>query len=103
MRVMMAALVATLISLVVSSMSRNVKMLKKIWVGLSLVTSHTCWAADIYAPETNQLSISSVEVAGSTYNNVVVTVGTVIRVDGAYQTVQQMSITLQKIYFQFHP
>jgi hypothetical protein len=79
---MMAALVATLISLVVSSMSRNVKMLKKIWVGLSLVTSHTCWAADIYAPETNQLSISSVEVAGSTYNNVVVTVGTVIRVDG---------------------
>lgn len=57
-------------------------MLKKLLVGLSLLMAQACWAADTYNPATNQLSIPSVEVAGITYNNVLITVGSVIRIDG---------------------
>lgn len=57
-------------------------MFKKILIGLSLAMSQACWAADTYNPATNQLSIPSVDVSGTTYNDVVITVGGVIRIDG---------------------
>jgi hypothetical protein len=56
-------------------------MLKKSLIGLSLLASQACWAADTYNPATNQLSIPSVNVAGTLYGNVVITVGSVVRID----------------------
>ena len=57
-------------------------MLRRPLIGLSLLMSQACWAADSYNPATNQLSIPSVDVSGTTYNDVVITVGGVIRIDG---------------------
>jgi hypothetical protein len=57
-------------------------MLKKLLFGLSLLTAQACWATDTYNPATNHLSIPSVDVTGTTYNDVVITVGGVIRIDG---------------------
>lgn len=48
---------------------------------LWLATS-VAWAADVYNPDNNQLTIASVDVAGTTYTNVVVTVGKVLSVKG---------------------
>ena len=53
----------------------------KLIIGLLVLTIQACWAADIYDPATNQLSIPRVNVAGANYNNVVITVGTVVRID----------------------
>lgn len=49
---------------------------------LPLAGLNSAWAADVYNPGNNQLTIPSVEVSGTTYNNVVVTVGSVLRVLG---------------------
>ena len=57
-------------------------MLKRVLAGLSLLIAPLCWAVDTYNPGNNQLTIPSVNVSGTTYNNVVITVGNVIRVDG---------------------
>lgn len=43
-------------------------------------------ATDTYDPITNQLSIPSVKVGTSTYNNVVITVGNIVSVGGASST-----------------
>ena len=57
-------------------------MNKKLLVGLSLLATQACWAADTYNPATNQLTIQSVSAGGTVYNDVVVTVGGIIRLDG---------------------
>jgi len=57
-------------------------MLKRFLIGLSLLMTQACWAADTYNPANNQLTIQSVSVGGTIYNNVVITVGSVIRIDG---------------------
>ena len=57
-------------------------MLKKLLIGLSLLTSQACWAADTYNPANNQLTIQSVNAGGTVYNDVVVTVGGIVRLDG---------------------
>lgn len=41
---------------------------------------HTSYAADTYNPANNQLSIPSVQVGSTTYNNVVVTVGNILSI-----------------------
>lgn len=50
------------------------------------ICSTSLMATDIYDPITNQLSIPSVQVGTATYNNVVITVGTIISVGGASST-----------------
>jgi hypothetical protein len=50
-------------------------------IGL-LLSSTNLMAADTYDPATNQLSIPSVQVGATTYNNVVITVGSIISVGG---------------------
>lgn len=57
-------------------------MLKKLLIGLLLLTAQACWAAVTYNPSNNQLTIPAIYVAGITYNDVVITVGSVIRIDG---------------------
>jgi kexin len=57
-------------------------MLKKFLIGLSLLMSQASWASDTYNPSTNQLTIKSVSVGGIFYNDVVITVGGVISIDG---------------------
>lgn len=57
-------------------------MVIKILIGLSLLVSQACWAVDTYDPATNQLSIPSVDVSGTTYSNVLITVANVLSVDG---------------------
>ena len=47
-----------------------------------MVGISSAWAADVYNTSNNQLSIQNVEVSGTTYSNVVVTVGAVISVQG---------------------
>ena len=62
--------------------TESLKMLKKLLFGLSLLTAQVCWAADTYDPATNQLTIQSVSAGGTVYNDVVVTVGGIVRLDG---------------------
>lgn len=57
-------------------------MLKKLLIGLLLLTAQACWAADTYDPANNQLTIQSVSAGGTVYNDVVVTVGGIVRLDG---------------------
>lgn len=57
-------------------------MHKKFWIILTLLLAATCWASDIYNPSTNQLTIASVEVSGTTYNKVKIEVGRIISVEG---------------------
>lgn len=59
-------------------------MFKKFILSILLFTSGTSWAADTYTPLTNQLTIQSISVSagGTVYNDVVVTVGGVVRIDG---------------------
>jgi hypothetical protein len=57
-------------------------MLRKILIGLSLLGTQVCWAADTYNPVNNQLTIKSVSAGGTVYNDVVVTVGGILRLDG---------------------
>jgi hypothetical protein len=57
-------------------------MVKKLLIGLSLLTAQACWAADTYNPNNNQLTIPSVEVSGTTYKDVLITVGRVVSVQG---------------------
>jgi len=57
-------------------------MLKKILLILVLLASGASWAADTYNPASNQLTIQSVSAGGTVYNDVVVTVGGIVRLDG---------------------
>jgi hypothetical protein len=57
-------------------------MMKKILIALSLLIVETCWAVDIYDPFNNQLKIPSVQVGAKKINNVVVTVGKVLNING---------------------
>jgi subtilisin family serine protease len=57
-------------------------MLKKIMIGLSFLMMQVCWAVDRYNPITNHLTIQTVQVGETFYNNVVITVGTVLQVGG---------------------
>lgn len=83
MRVMIAAPSASFIGFVLICItSESLKMLKKLLILLSLLMMHACWAQDSYNPTNNQLTIPSVDVVGTTYNNVVITVGGVVRIDG---------------------
>lgn len=55
--------------------------IKKILIAFSLLVQlHTCLAIDVYNAATNQLTIPSVDVSGTIYNNVVVTVGSVVSI-----------------------
>lgn len=62
--------------------AETLKMVKKFLIGLSLLMAQVCWAADTYNPATNQLSIPSVDVSGTTYTDVLITVGNVLSVGG---------------------
>lgn len=50
------------------------------------ICSTSLMATDTYDPATNQLSIPSVRVGTATYNNVVITVGSIVSVGGASST-----------------
>lgn len=76
-------------------------MLKKILAGLSLLMSQACWATDTYNPVTNQLSIPRVEVMGTTYIDVVISVGSVSRIDGGPPIVRLINMILQRTSSQF--
>ena len=59
---------------------------------LSVVTLATpifAVAADVYNPTSNQLSIPAVDVSGTTYTDVVITVGDVISVFGGTRRCSQ--------------
>ena len=56
-----------------------------VFLGITLLSS-SLMATDTYDPITNQLSIPSVKVGTSTYNNVVITVGNIVSVGGASST-----------------
>lgn len=61
--------------------------IKKIFFAFSLLVHlHTCLAIDVYNSATNQLTIPSVDVSGTIYNNVVVTVGSVVSVGSVSPT-----------------
>lgn len=55
------------------------------FLGITLLST-SLMATDTYDPATNQLSIPSVIVGTSTYNNVVITVGNIVSVGGASST-----------------
>ena len=57
-------------------------MLKITLIGTLLLMAQACWAADTYNPANNQLTIQSVSAGGTVYNDVVVTVGGIVRLDG---------------------
>jgi len=61
-------------------------MLKKITLFAALFVSCSCWAADTFNAVTGQLTIQSVSASGTIYNNVVITVGSVIDVRGGSPT-----------------
>jgi hypothetical protein len=50
------------------------------------ICSTSLMATDTYDPATNQLSIPSVKVGTATYNNVVITVGSIVSIGGASST-----------------
>lgn len=50
-------------------------------------------AADSYDPSTNRLTIDSIQVGGTVYTGVVVTVGSVISVGGSKQVASSVSAT----------
>jgi len=56
-----------------------------VFLGITLLST-SLMATDTYDPITNQLSIPSVKVGTSTYNNVVITVGNIVSVGGASST-----------------
>jgi len=60
----------------------TLQILKKFLIGLSLLLTQASWAADTYDPSSNQLSIPRVELLSTTYFDVVVKVGDVLRIDG---------------------
>ncbi len=57
-------------------------MLQRLLLASSLFLGQVSLAADTYNPSNNQLSIPSVEVAGTTYSNVLITVGSIVSVNG---------------------
>jgi hypothetical protein len=57
-------------------------MLNKILIGLSLLISQGAWAVDTYNLNNGQLTIPIVNVSGTNYTNVVVSIGSVIDVKG---------------------
>jgi hypothetical protein len=57
-------------------------MNKKIIALFLSILSIPCFAIDVYDFSTNQLTIQSVDVSGTTYKNVVITVGGVIGIIG---------------------
>jgi len=61
-------------------------MFKKITFIAALFVSCSCWAADTFNAATGQLTIQSVSASGTIYNNVVITVGSVIDVRGGNPT-----------------
>jgi hypothetical protein len=55
--------------------------IKKTLLAFSLLAQiHNCLAIDVYNAATNQLTIPSVDVSGTIYNNVVLTVGSVVSI-----------------------
>ena len=52
---------------------------------IAMFAFNVAWAIDTYNPANNQLSIPSVQVGGTTYTDVVVTVGNVISIGGFYK------------------
>jgi peptidyl-prolyl cis-trans isomerase A (cyclophilin A) len=71
----------------------------------NLVLVNLGFAADIYNPTTNQLSIPSVQVGSTTYNNVVITVGQIISVGQSSNknTYVRIQTNLGSMDFQLFP
>ena len=57
-------------------------MIKNNLIGFLLFFVNTVWAADTYNPVNNQLSIPAVEVNGTIYRDVVITVGNILSLSG---------------------
>lgn len=65
----------------------SISKYKSLFISMALaICSSSLMATDTYDPTTNQLSIPSVKVGPATYNNVVVTVGSVLSVGGVSST-----------------
>ena len=75
-------------------------MLKNTLLGLFLLTSEFCWAVDTYNPTNNQLTIPSVDVSGTTYNNILITVGNVVSIEGGSPNglLDKYNTTLNQLY-----
>lgn len=57
-------------------------MSKKILIVLSILITHASWAVDTYNPISNQLNIPNVDVLGTLYSDVVITVAGINEVSG---------------------
>ena len=65
----------------------SISKFKSLLASMALaICSTSLMATDTYDPATNQLSIPSVQVGTATYNNVVITVGSIVSIGGASST-----------------
>ena len=72
---------------------------------LLLTVVNMSFAVDLYNPSNNQLSIPSVQVGSTTYNNVVVTVGNILSIGSSSNsnTYVRIQTSLGSMDFQLFP